>query len=206
MSFCATITIVLADLSFIAIEHNNIKATIVSFSSPSDSIYLKDCEKIKSYTDGIDDTGKKRMILLTAAKYYCETAVITPNATPPIVIVEYKKDFEGHEIYSILSGSPLNLSGKDSISEVYWMGDCLDLFKLKKEPIITCSEFQRLGLNNRTDYIGVNEVSWYLMIDPNTMEHLLIKDTFRLTDCEKIFKEYLRHTKSITTIVSGRGT
>lgn len=170
-------------------------------STPMDSLYINDCKRIIDYKQGVCPLGKKKMILSTAAKnYYKEEYRIDDDGILNVVNVIYLEDYKGYELYWIIQSSPIYFSLNETITDVECMGSYVVLYNIKDQPAITIDIIKKMGFNDKADYFTSQELSWFLLIDPNTAENILVKDALTEQDCERFFDDFIKDKASSITI------
>lgn len=205
----ATLVIVIL---FIVFHNTNKKGTLPIRSydnneihEPMDSLYLKECDKINSYRKGIVSFGKKKMILSSAAKLYYKEEVKAIDSTLPVVDIIFFEDYKGYEVYWIVQGSPMNFSFSNSITDVECMGDFVVMYCLKDQHPITYEDIRQLGFNDQCTAFTIRELSWFLMIDPTTMRHIIVKNAMTREDCIPYFDDFVQNKNSELVITCVKG-
>ena len=151
-----------------------------------DSLYINDCMKIIGYL------GKKEMILSTAAKYYYEEEYSSMDSILPVVNVIRLDNYKNHELYWIVQGSPIDFSFMDSVSNIEKMGSFVVLYSIGDQRTITYDAIKQMGFNDQSDIFVCQELSWFLLIDPLTTRHILVRKALTENDCKIFFDEFVK--------------
>ena len=171
-------------------------------STSYDSLYINDCERILDYRCGVDIVGKKRMILSTVADYYYKESYISNDSVLSVVKVFYIEDYKDYELYWIIQGSPFDFSFNEHLTDIESMSDHVVIYSIKDTPTITYDTIRQMGFNDKTDYFTCQEFSWFLLIDPKSARHVLVKNALDKIDCKKTFDEFLKTNEPNIKIVT----
>lgn len=171
------------------------------FSSSAETLFLRESKKIIDYKNGVNQMGKKRMLLAIAAKLYHEEVCDEHTSTIPVISVVYLSEYRGNDIFWIAQGSPSDFSYYKNISSVDCAGEYVVLYCLKDMPIITYDYIRQMGFDDETDSITVQELSWFMMINPTNSRFILVKNAFTEEECYTYFDDFIQNnTQSVKTI------
>ncbi|MBO4373247.1 MAG: hypothetical protein J5826_09965, partial [Bacteroidales bacterium] len=140
------------------------------------------------------------LILFTISTSYKEDYYINDNGILNVVNVIYREDYKGYELYWIVQGSPIDFSLNKTITGVECMGSYVVLYSIKDQPAISTDIIKKMGFNDEADYFTSQEFSWFLLIDPNTAKHIIVKDALTEHDCERYFDDFIKNKASSITI------
>jgi len=173
------------------LSKSEVKNNNVSLSY--DSLYINDCERILNYRCGVDIVGQKRMILSAAAEYCYKESYSSNDSVLSVVNVVYIEDYKDHELYWVRQGSPFDFHFNERITDIDCMGDYVTIYSIKGRPTITYDIIQQMGFNDKTDYFTCHEFSWFILIDPKTARHILVKNALDISECKSSFDVFLNN-------------
>ena len=110
----------------------------------------------------------------------------------PVVNVIRLDNYKNHELYWIVQGSPIDFSFMDSVSNIEKMGSFVVLYSIGDQRTITYDAIKQMGFNDQSDIFVCQELSWFLLIDPLTTRHILVRKALTENDCKIFFDEFVK--------------
>lgn len=160
-------------------------------SIQNDKSYIKDCERINSYVYGIDMKAKRKLVLSNAAMHFIEEASCPVDSTLPVVYVQYVEDYKGYDVYCIGDAISTIFDYTCKITSIEYTGPYVIAYGIKGEEPLSNETILSKGFNDRAYMIHVNEVSWFVLMDPHSTRHIVVKNAWTEQDCYKHFDNFL---------------
>jgi hypothetical protein len=166
-------------------------------SVDDENSYIKDFEHINSYVYGIDMKAKRNLVLSNAAMHFIKEASCPVDSTLPVVHVQYMKDYKGYELYRIGDAVSSIFDELSKVTEIDYIGPYVIEYDIKGDESLSNETILLKGFNDKVYMLNVNEISWFVLMDPNSTRHIVVKNAWTEQDCYKQFDNFLKSEYNI---------
>ena len=166
-------------------------------SLDDENSYIKDYEHINSYVYGVEMKAKRKMVLSNAAMHFIKEASCPTDSTLPVVHVQYMKDYKGYELYRIGDAVSSIFDELSKVTEIDYMGPYVIAYGIKDEESLSNETILSKGFNDRAYKLNVNEINWFVLTDPHSTRHIVVKNAWTEQDCYKQFDNFLKSDNNI---------
>lgn len=150
-----------------------------------DTNYCKTIESIKDNNCGSSLYLQRKMILATAAEYYRNHFWFECDSCMPIVEVSFDVEYNDYDIYQISEIPPIFLN-QGECTEIDICSNYIVCYRMKDEPVLTLDEIAQKGINTNCDMLPLCELSTYVALKKNSLEHLTVGEVFNHDNCIRI--------------------
>lgn len=83
------------------------------------------------------------------------------------------------------------------VTEIDYIGPYVIEYDIKGDESLSNETILLKGFNDKVYMLNVNEISWFVLMDPNSTRHIVVKNAWTEQDCYKQFDNFLKSEYNI---------
>ncbi len=138
-----------------------------------DSAYRKEVQKILEKTCGANLYLQRKMLLANIANNYWEKNSYVIDSCLPIIEVLFLREQGDYDIYCIGQIPPCFMI-QGEYTEMDVCGEYVVAYRIKGDSTMTESEIKQAGILTDCEMVLINELSYFVALERNTLEHHVV--------------------------------